>query len=225
MGFYYLYHDWDIKRVEAEYKQAIANDDPDALAMYCDFLNFARRHDEALVYAQRLDALHPYYPNSRMIFSCYYTGRFDEALQFSGRRLQLFNNYSTFDSNGFLMLQLGRYEDAIKYFNKAIAVEGIRYPRMLGWMAAAYAKSGNREAAMGIIDELKSRLQKGDDGSIAFFIAVAYAALPDKTEALEWLNTAFRSHDMEMPWIMTEPQLVVLHDEPEFKRIADAVGF
>lgn len=225
MGFYYLYHDWDIKRVEAEYKRAVVNEDPDALAMYCDFLNFVRRHDEALVYAERLDALDPYYPNSRMILSYYYTHRTDDALHFSERRLQLFNNYYTFDSHGFLMLQLGRYDEAIKYFNKAIALEGIRYPRMLGWMAAAHAKSGNRKAAFEIIEELKLRLQKGDDGSIAFFIAAAYAALSDKAAALEWLNKAFKSHDMEMPWIMTEPQFDVLHNEPEFKRIADAVGF
>ena len=224
MGFYYLYHDWDIKRVEAEYKQAIVDDDPDALAMYCDFLNFVRRHDEALVYAQRLDATDPYYPNSRMILSYYYTKRYDDALRFTEQRLQVFNNYYTFDSHGFLMLQLGRYDEAITYFNKAIALEGIRYPRMLGWMAAAYAKSGNRTAAMEIIKELKERLEKGDDGSIAFFIAVAYSALDDKSVALEWLNTAFRSHDMEMPWIMTEPQFGVLHNEPEFKRIAKAVG-
>jgi len=95
----------------------------------------------------------------------------------------------------------------------------------LGWSGAAYAKSGNRGAALDIIKELKTRLHKGEDGSIAFFIAVAYAGLDDKPAALEWLNTAFQSHDMEMPWIMTEPQFVVLYDEPEFKRIADAVGF
>lgn len=225
MGFYYLYHDWDVARVEGEYKKAIVNNDPDALAMYSDFLNFVRRHDEALVYAERLDATDPYYPNSRMVLSYYYTGRYEDALRFSEKRLQLFNNYSTLDLHGFLMLQLGRYEEAIEYFNKAIAGEGIRYPRMLGWMGAAYAKSGNREAALEIIKELKTRFHKGDKGSIAFFIAVVYAGLSDKPATLEWLDTAFKSHDMEMPWIMTEPQFAALYDDPEFKRIAHAVGF
>ncbi|MEJ1239243.1 helix-turn-helix domain-containing protein [Chryseolinea sp. T2] len=225
MGFYYLYHDWDIKRVEAEYKQAVVYGNPDALAMYCDFLNFVRRHDEALVFAEKLNETDPYYPNTRMVLSYYYTHRYEDAQRFSEQRLQLFNNYYTFDSHGFLMLQLGHYDDAIKSFNKAIAIEGIRYPRMLGWMAAAYAKAGKPEAAHEIIKELKARLKKGDDGAIAFFIAVAYSALDDKKAALEWLNTAFVSHDMEMPWIMTEPQFNVLHNEPEFKRIAAAVGF
>lgn len=225
LGFYYLYHDWDLKKVEEEYKQAVINDDPDALAMYCDFLNFVRRHDEALVYAEKLDATDPYYPNSRMLLSYYYTGRYDDALAFSKRRLQMFNNYYTLDSHGFLMLQLGHYEEAVQYFNKAISLEGIRYPRMLAWMAAAYAKAGNTEDALAIIDEFKHRLENGDNASIAFFIAVAYAGLEDKPEALNWLNEALKSHDMEMPWIMTEPQFNILHDEPEFKRIASVVGF
>jgi TolB-like protein/AraC-like DNA-binding protein len=225
LGFYYLYHDWDIRRVEAEYKQAVVNEDPDALAMYSDFLNFVRRHDEALAYAQKLNVTDPYYPNSRMLLSYYYTKRYDDALAFSTRRVRMFNNYYTLDSHGFLMLQLGRYDEAIQYFNKAIALEGIRYPRMLGWMAAAYARSNKKTEALAIIKELKGRFEKGDDGSIAFFIAVSYAGLEDKVSALKWLNIAFKAHDMEMPWIMTEPQFVTLHEEPEFRRLADAVGF
>jgi len=153
------------------------------------------------------------------------TNRLDDAVAFSRKRLILFNNYYTLDSHGFVMLQAGRYEEAIAYFKKAIAIEGIRYPRMLGWMGAAYAKSGNPHAAQEIIKEFKSRFRDGDGGSISFFIAVVYAAMNNKPEALKWLNTAYEQHDMEMPWIMTEPQFYGLHDEPEFKRIAKAVGY
>jgi TolB-like protein/AraC-like DNA-binding protein/Tfp pilus assembly protein PilF len=225
LGFYYLYHDWDMKRVESEYKMAVVNSDPDALAMYADFLNFVRRHDEALVHSEQLNTTDPYYPNSRMVLSYFYTHRLDDAVAFSRKRVQLFNNYYTFDSHGFLMLQVGRYDEAIQYFSKAIALEGIRYPRMLGWMGAAYARAGNPQAALQIIDELKTRFKNGDRGSIPFFIAVVYAGMDNKTAALEWLHTSFKLHDMEMPWIMTEPQFYALHSNPEFQRIAKAVGY
>lgn len=225
MGFYRLYHDWDFKGAEEEYKLAIVSDHPDALALYIDFLNFTSRHEEAMEYAGRLNLNDPYYPNSRMIQSYIYNGRLEEALEFSESRLKMFNNYLTLDSHGFLLLNMGRYQDAIVYFNKAIALEGIRYPRMLGWMGAAYAKSGERRKALELVDELKVRLERNEKGSIAFFIAVIYSALNDKTTALSWLRTAYQSHDMEMPWLMTEPQFYDLHEEPEFLELATKIGF
>jgi tetratricopeptide (TPR) repeat protein len=176
------------------------------------------------VLAERINNLEPYYPNSRIILSYVFNKKFDEALAFSADRLKLFNNYYSLDSHGFLLLQVQRYSEAITYFKKAIALEGIRYPRMLGWMGAAYAKSGDRSNALKIIMEFKDRLSRGENTSIAFFIAVIYSALDEKKLALEWLDTAYRSHDMEMPWLMTEPQLVNLHSEREFQKIARAIG-
>jgi tetratricopeptide (TPR) repeat protein len=225
MGFYKVYNDWDFEGAEVEYKIAIVSDHPDALALYTDYLNFMRRHDEALIMAERLNEKEPYYPNSRMILSNKYNGRFKEALEFSESRMRWYKNYYTFDGHGFLLLNMKRYPEAIASFNKAIALEGIRYPRMLGWIGAAYAKSGQRQKAMDIINEFKDRLAKNDKGSIAFFTAVVYSALDDKPSALKWLKVAYDSHDMEMPWLMTEPQFYNLHDEPEFKQIARQIGF
>ncbi len=224
-GFYKLYSDWNFQGAEQEYKLAIASDHPDALAMYIDYLNFVGRHKEAMIYAERLNFKEPYYPNSRIVFSYVYNGRLDDALEFSESRLKLFNNYNTMDAHGFLLLNMKRYKDAIAYFNRAIALEGIRYPRMLGWMGAAYAKSGEYAKAARIIDELKERMAKKEKESIAFFIAVVYSALDDRQSALSWLKTAYDSHDMEMPWLMSEPQLYNLHEEPDFQNLAHKIGF
>ncbi len=224
-AFYLLYNDWDFKGAEVEYKLAITSDHPDALALYADYLNFVSRHEEAMAYAERLNLKYPYYPNSRIILTYVYNNRFDEALEFSESRLKMFNNYYTMDAHGFLLLNMKRYAEAILYFNKAVELEGIRYPRMLGWMGAAYAKSGDRINANKIIEELKTRLANNDKGSVAFFIAVIYSALEEKKSALSWLKTAYESHDMEMPWLMTEPQFYNLHQEPEFRQLAKQIGF
>ena len=225
MGFYRLYHDWDFEGAEEAYKQAIISNHPDALALYSDYLNFVSRHEEAMILAERLNENDPYYPNSRMVLSYIHNGRFEEALEFSEARLKMFNNYLTLDSHGFLLLNMERYREAIVYFKKAIDLEGIRYPRMLGWTGAAYAKAGERQQALDIIAELKDRLANNEKGSIAFFIAVIYAALDEKESALEWLKTAYTSHDMEMPWLMTEPQFYHLHEEPRFQQLAAMMGF
>jgi len=92
-------------------------------------------------------------------------------------------------------------------------------------MGAAYAKAGDKKEALQIIEEFKQRLAKKEGGSIAFFIAVIYSALDDKKSALSWLQTAYKSHDMEMPWLMTEPQFYNLHNEAQFQQIAREIGF
>lgn len=224
LGFYRLYHNWDFEAAEAEYKLAVSRNHPDALALYIDFLNFTSRHEEALVLATRLNERDPYYPNSRMVHAYVYNGRFDEALRFSEARVKMFNNYLTLDSHGFLLLNMQRYPEAIVWFQKAIDLEGIRYPRMLGWMGAAYARSGERDKAMALIDELKTRLEQNEKGSIAFFIAVIYSALGEKASALTWLKNAYEAHDMEMPWLMTEPQFYALREEAEFQQLASLMG-
>jgi TolB-like protein/AraC-like DNA-binding protein len=224
-AFYLLYNNWDFKGAEAEYKVSIDSDHPDALALYSDYLNFMSRHKEAMSLAERLNEKDPYYPNSRIVLSYIYNNRFEEALEFSEARIKMFNNYYTLDAHGFLLLNMKRYDEAIVYFNKAMSLEGIRYPRMLGWMGAAYAKSGDTPRATEIINELKTRLANNDKGSVAFFIAVIYSALNEKELALMWLRSAYESHDMEMPWLMTEPQFYNLHEEPEFLQIAKEMGF
>ena len=55
-------------------------------------------------------------------------------LEFSKSRLKMFNNYSSMDSHGFLLLQLKQYDEAIYYFNKAMhwKVSGIQ-ECLAGW--------------------------------------------------------------------------------------------
>jgi len=96
---------------------------------------------------------------------------------------------------------------------------------MLGWMGAAYAKSGNNDKSKEIIAELKSRWSKKEKRYNAFFIAVIYSAMDNKQQALEWLKVSFDTHEMEMPWLLTEPQFYNLHEEPAFKQMAIAMRF
>ncbi len=224
-GFYLLYHNWDFEGAEEEYRKAIATNFPDALAVYADFLNFSRRHEEALSIAQRLNQVDPYYPNTRMILSLYYTGRHEEAEKFSQSRLKMFKNYYTLDSYGFFLLNTGKYTEAITIFERVFQIEGIRYPRILGWIGAAYAHSGNRKKAFELIEELKAKIPVNDAGSLRFFIAVIYTALGDKPSAIEWLQAAYEQHEMEMPWLISEPQFYPLHEEAEFQALVDKVGF
>jgi len=225
-GFYYLFGQWDFVRAEEEYNKASASDDSHGLGLHAIFLNFIGRHEESLVLSKRLNQTNPYYPLTRMPMSLFYLGLYDEAIEFARSRIKTYNNLLTHDNMGFIMLNTGDYVGAIYHFQEIIDLRnGIMYPRLLGWMGAAYARSGNRAKAFEFIEKLKFKKSAGEAGSMAFFIAVIYNALDDKASALHWLEESVNLHDMEVVWLKIEPQLFSLHDEPAFQELLERVGF
>ena len=61
--------------------------------------------------------------------------------------------------------------------------------------------------------------------SPGFFIAVIYSALGEYETALQWLRTAVDDHEMEIPWLISEPQLFDMHGQPGFEKLVKEVGF
>ena len=224
-AFYYLYHDWDFERAEEEYMVSLNTVQPESYALYADYLNFVRRHEEALEWSERLEDVEPYYLNTRKILSLYYTGRIEDALSYAEDRLRIMKNYWMLDSYGFVLLNSGRYEQAIQIFLELFELENQRYPRILGWLGAAYARSGQQEKAREILHELIARHEVSSAGSTGFFTAVVYAALGHTDDALHWLRVAIDSHEMEIPWLISEPQLFDLHDQPLFEEMVKEIGF
>ena len=224
-GFYHLYSDWDFKKAEQAYKKGIETFNTEGYALYVDYLNFAGRHKEALEMAQRLEYIEPYYPNTRMILCLFYNQQIDEAREFAQSRLRVMRNYVIMDSYGFLLLNSGDYKEAIRIFQQIFELENIRYPRILGWMGAAYARSGQPVRARELIDELKQHRALNSAGSPAFFIAVIHAAMDETEDALHWLSVAIDDHEMEIPWLTTEPQFYQLHQHKDFRAMVKKVGF
>ncbi len=224
-GFYYLFYQWDFARAEQEYQKAIISNHPQALRNYSEFLQFVRRDKETLELAQRLQNTDPFFPHTRMIYALYYNGKYQEAEEFAQTRLKTFNNYTTLEAYGFLKLNTGKYEQALSIFQQAMEQAEYHNPRLLGWIGATYAHSGEKGKAHELINELKAKLTTSDAGSIRFFIAVIYSALGDKASALQWLQQAYELHEMEMPWLISEPQFYPLHSEPAFQELARKIGF
>lgn len=224
-AFYYLYHDWDFKLADEEYLTSLNNVEPESYALYADYLNFVRRHDEALKWSEKLEETEPFYPNTRMILSLYYTGQIEEAIAYAEGRLRIMKNYYVMDSYGFVLLNSGNYESAIEVFQEIFKIENVRYPRILGWLGAAYARSGHTREAKDILEELIGLQKISNAGSPTFFTGVVHSALGNHDEALSYIRNAIDKHEMEIPWLISEPQFFELHDHPEFKRMVKEVGF
>lgn len=63
------------------------------------------------------------------------------------------------------------------------------------------------------------------DGALpAFTVAVTYALLGDKVEALRYLQTSYERHETAFLSIRAHEPLFVLHDNPAFRKLVVQAG-
>jgi len=224
LGYVKFYFLWDFNGGEEEYLKAIKlrPTNSSAIFSYVNFLNNMERHEEAINLERKGMQIDPFQIPDPTLF---WLGRIDEAIQFAKERVNLIPNPLTYSNLGFVLLNTGSYQEAINAQQKALELAGRRLPRMLAWLAAAYAKNGQENKAVELLNELKEIREQSLAGSPAFYIAVIYSALDEKNLAFQWLEQAYEDHDMEMVWLKTEPQLYPLNDDPRFQDLLKRVGF
>lgn len=225
-AFQLTFFHWNFKEADIYYKKGLKAKKPLNYIMYRDFLQFENRHQEALEISLKIDKETPFYPNAPMVMPYYYSGMYDKGVAYIQERLTSFSSqHLTYDNAGFFMLNSGNYDKAIELFRRLIEIKSKRYPRILGWMAAAHAHKGETEKAQELLAELKELKKITNAGSPKWFMAIVYAALGKNKEALKWLKIAVKDHEMEVPWLVSEPQFYVLHGIPDFDTLVRQVGF
>jgi TolB-like protein len=217
---------WDWAAAEANFQRAIAADPtyPTGHHWYGDFLAGRGRLPESLAQMTRANQLDPL---SQQIgvevgWVYYLMHRNDEAEAHIRQVLELNPNYSQAHLRlGLVQTQQRRYPEAIASFKRAIDL-GVFYPYAAAGLAYAYAVSGDRAAALGIIDDLKRR----STGELVppVHIAIAYGALGDETRGLEWLNRAIDQHDIYIPENFFDPLLDPLRRDPRFEQVVTRMG-
>ncbi len=114
---------------------------------------------------------------------------------------------------------LGHYHieaRAILEFQKAHAKENL---------AHVYALSGRRSDALKLLEKLKGA-SKGESVH-AYDVAVVYAGLGEKEQALEWLEKEYHArHERpsDMVYIKVDPRLDPLRSDPRFKDLLRRMG-
>jgi len=146
----------------------------------------------------------------------------DDAAAHIRQTLELDPNYAQAHLRlGLVQIQQHRYPEAIASIQRSIDL-GAFYPHAAAGLAFAYAVSGNREAAMRIVEDLKRRSAR--ELVPPFAIAVAYAGLGDVTHGIEWLNRGIDQRDIYIPENFFEPLLDPLRRDSSFERVSDRMG-
>jgi len=218
LGFYLSNYEWDRVGSEKEYRRAIELKPNYATAHHwfgADLAN-VKRFDDSLTELRHAEELDPLSPIIGTNFgdTLLLARRFDEAIAQYKRTLTSNPNFV------YAHLALGRaygskgmYPEAIAETRRAIELDFGSSAK--GYLGLWLAKSGKRDEALKLLDELKQEATKnyiqGDT------IALIYIGLGDKAEALNWLEKHMLSHAETASSYAVSPQLDELRSEPRFK--------
>lgn len=222
------WYDWDWKKAETEFKRAITlnpkNSEP--YVYYGYFLSSQKRYDEALNTSREglqndpLSSLANFGVASSLLFG----RRWDEAIAHLQNAIKIDPNY------WFHHAYLGR-----AYEHKGMLSEGtVEFQRGVdadreqseNWsgLAHAYAVSGKKTDAEKILNDLLSKSAAGSYVS-PYNVAVIYAGLADKENALSWIERAYTERSYYLPvYLTTDERLDHLRSEPRFKEVIRKIG-
>ncbi len=211
-------YDWDWSGARQEFERALQLDPNYASAHYWySYYYFAMgRLDEAAQGMKRAAELDPLSVNISMEMGrvLLYQGQYDAAIEQERKTLEMEPN---FDAAHTVLarayLQKGRYADALT--EAQISENSYALPR-------AYLKSGNREKAQKVAEDLKE-LSKTRYVS-ANRIASAYIALDDRARAFEWLGKAFEERSMRPDFMRVDPMYDNLRSDPRFQDLLRRAG-
>jgi TolB-like protein len=210
-------HEWDHRRAEREYRQALALNSSCVLAhqTYAELLTHAGRIEEALGQireAQRLD------PQSRIVDSLrgwvlYYGRRYDEAIEHLRHVVAANPDFIPAHSYlGWAYDRKGMVAEARAEYDRVRALSADGTSRYM-W---DFGKSGRQ------LQELESRALKGTFS--AYELACLYAAAGRTDDALRWLTVACERHDPTVVEMKVEPELDPLRSDPRFDELLRRVG-
>ena len=215
--------EWDWATAEREYRRAIELNPNYSVARiwYTMYLDAMQRFDEGIVQAKRAQQLDPASPlvNTWAAATYFYAGRTEEGMASVRRALEL----DSTDANASLVVARtyvtqGKYASDNEELRRAITLK--RDPLLLGALAHAYARGGQREEALKVVDELK----RAGTNVTPFGLIWASAGLGDNDQAFVWLERAYIERRDRMAWLNVDPLLDPLRPDPRFDELVRRVG-
>jgi TolB-like protein len=221
-----MLYEWDWTASEAEFKRAIAAGPnyPTAHHWYADFLAGRGRLEESLREFQRAQELDPL---SRIIgvelsWAYLLLNRYGEADSSIQRALQIDPAFSpAWYVTGAIRIGQRRYPEAIATIKRSLELGGFNATTE-GKLASAYAASGNKAAALAVLDSMRQRATR--EYLPPFAMVSGYTSLGDTITALTWLEKAMNEKDVLLPENLFDPLLDPLRGSARYRKVAERMG-
>ena len=220
--------DWQWKEAETLYRRAIASNPSYAQARHwfaVDFLVPLGRFDEAqreLEMARRLDPLSQIIAEGCCAILMYrrdYAGALDTY-----RKLVEMDPtfYKGFSGMGRVLILMGRHEEALAAFTRALSLAG-DVPNVIGAMAHAHAVAGQMEEALRSLARLQEIARTRTVHEVT--LSVVYAGLGDIERSLDSLERACERREVGLAFVNVHPLYDVLRNHPRFHAVLRRIGF
>jgi len=225
LGSYMGDYVWDQLAAERELRRAIELKPNYATAYQWLAVSYAflQRADEAIAASHRAEELDPL---SLIIgadtgFDLILLRRYDEAIAQAQKTLKLDPNfYRAHYLLGWAYIQKGMYSEATAECRRSIELNPEPWGKAL--LSVALAKSGGRDEAMKLRDELKSEIARRYVAS--FFVAIADTALGEKDEAFVALEKDFADRATSFGWIPVGPLFDDLRGDSRWAALVQKVA-
>ena len=219
-------YDWDWPGAERAFGRALelAPGSWSSHQFYARFLAAMGRSDEALEHATRAQEGSPTTPGtSHAVTTAFYIARrFDEALAHAQQAVDLFpDDGQSYDRLAWVLDALGRYDQAVSAWEKAIKLKGDVYS--IAFLGRTNALAGRREAALRILHELLTEADTSYVPPLA--IAFLYDGLRQRDETIHWLERSYDRRDTHMLWVNVWPGLDSIRPDPRFQRLVRRMNF
>jgi eukaryotic-like serine/threonine-protein kinase len=218
-------YDWDWAGSERENKRSLDLNPNYATGhhWYGWFLAVMGRNEEAVREAKRaleIDSL-SLIINCHLGYTYYFGRRYDLGIDQLRKTIELDPRFPlAYLELGLCYEQLGKFQDAIAEFQRALQLE--ENPQFSGSLIHAYGRSGRRLEAQ---RELEKLLEAAKTKFVSpYFLATAYAGLGDKDRAFEWLETAYRERVDWMAYLKVDPELDSLRSDPRYADLLRRIG-
>jgi len=226
LGQVLLFYDLDFQAAANEFQRAIALNPNYATAHHWygngpptvvgDF-------DTAIAELKRAQQLDPLslIINADLGVTFFLARRYEEAITQLRKTIEMEPHFYYAHWNLGQALELkGQLREALAEYKKAAELNDD--PFVVGLLARAYAKLGQRDEALKQLEQLQQAARRRYVPNYTF--ALVYAALGDNAKAMDCLERAYRDHaGPEVVLIKVDPMLDSLRGDPRFEALADKI--
>jgi len=217
-------YEWKWEEAEREYKRAIELNPNLALAhrWYASYLRIIGRHDEAVAEIHRARDLDPISPgvNATVGYILFSARKYDQAIDVLKNTIGLDGEYPyTHLFLGFTYAAKGMYSDAIPAYRTAMEL-GLNTPSTRVSFAATCARSGDRQQAEAILKQFQMSKEYVSPGDLA----ILYASLGDRDQALALLEKAYEARDPQLQNLGVSPAYDPLRSDARFQDLLRKLG-
>ncbi len=220
-------HDWDRHGTAKAITRSIELGPGSAAAHLRNAWRLAlleRQHQQALVELEEAERLDPldFQLKTLIGYIHYFRHDLDRAIHQFEQVLALepsfaFAHYALGDA----CTQRGQYDRAFAEFDTAIELGG-RTVNHIGVLGYAYGRSGNRDRAEALLQELTARASQGYVSAI--WIAMIHLGLSDLESLFHWLDRAFAERDGSLVLITAALEFDPVREDPRFKSLLGRMG-